>query len=391
MQINPGGRLGLQEIIGRDVEITRYWNVLSRQSLILAAERRIGKTHIVWKMHLTGREGFVTFYQDLESVHSLTELVRSLYRAVGEHLPKVGKLKAKAAELWTTIVPKRIGELELPRAEDNWKSLLSSAISDVLDVVDASHRVVLIWDEFPLMLYNLRRKEGTSSVIQLLDLLRRMRQEHGDRLRFLFTGSVGLHLVLRALRADGNANDSVNDTHPETVPPMQRQEAISLTCGLLKTLSPAPENHELLADEIFKLVGGFPYYIHHVVDQLSQLDRKAQTEDISSAIDNLIFADNDPADLHYYVERIETYYSKEEARTSFAILDYMAGQEKPVAVEELTVAILAGNPELSTNGILEACLLLREDHHLALVRQDSKRLYDFRWQLVKQWWKESRL
>ena len=43
MQINPGGRLNTEDVIGRDAEISRYWRVLERQGLVLSAERRIGK------------------------------------------------------------------------------------------------------------------------------------------------------------------------------------------------------------------------------------------------------------------------------------------------------------------------------------------------------------
>ena len=50
MQINPGGCLDTKDIIGRDNEIDRYWRVLQRQGLVLSAERRIGKTHILFKM-----------------------------------------------------------------------------------------------------------------------------------------------------------------------------------------------------------------------------------------------------------------------------------------------------------------------------------------------------
>ena len=50
MQINPGGRLNTRDVVGRDNEIARYWRVLERQGLVISAERRIGKTHIVLKM-----------------------------------------------------------------------------------------------------------------------------------------------------------------------------------------------------------------------------------------------------------------------------------------------------------------------------------------------------
>ena len=33
MQINPGGRLNTEDVIGRDDEIARYWRVIERQGL----------------------------------------------------------------------------------------------------------------------------------------------------------------------------------------------------------------------------------------------------------------------------------------------------------------------------------------------------------------------
>ena len=54
----------------------------------------------------------------------------------------------------------------------------------------------MLWDEFPLMLHNVQRREGPDSAMQLLDYLRALRLARADRLQFLFTGSIGLHLVL---------------------------------------------------------------------------------------------------------------------------------------------------------------------------------------------------
>ena len=58
MQINPGGRLDTKDIIGRDNEIDRYWRVLQRHGLVLSAERRIGKTHILFKMREECDDGY---------------------------------------------------------------------------------------------------------------------------------------------------------------------------------------------------------------------------------------------------------------------------------------------------------------------------------------------
>lgn len=78
MQINPGGRLDTKDIVGRDNDIDRYWRVLRRQGFVLPAERRIGKTHILCKTREECQAGYVPFYQDLEAVHSIADLIHSV-------------------------------------------------------------------------------------------------------------------------------------------------------------------------------------------------------------------------------------------------------------------------------------------------------------------------
>ena len=236
MRINPGGRLNTEDIIGRDNEIARYWRVLERQGLVISAERRIGKTHIVLKMREECRSEFLPFYQDLEAVHSVADLVRSIYQLV-EHSSKASPGVRTRIAKWSGLFPKKIAGVDFPTISNTWQVLLNEAFNDLFRV--AGDRVVLmLWDEFPLMLHNLQRKEGHDSAIKLLDFLRALRHDSSDRLRFLFTGSIGLHLVLRSLRAEGNANDPVNDMLSLTVPPMTREDTCNLASALLEKTAP---------------------------------------------------------------------------------------------------------------------------------------------------------
>ncbi len=124
MQINPGGRLNTRDVVGRDNEIARYWRVLERQGLVISAERRIGKTHIVLKMRDECRSGFLPFYQDLESVHSTAELIRSIYGTVHQSLSTLPGLRAHLAK-WSSLLPDRIGSVALPTGTGSWQVLLS--------------------------------------------------------------------------------------------------------------------------------------------------------------------------------------------------------------------------------------------------------------------------
>ena len=389
MQINPGGRLNTKDVLGREKEIAKYWTILKRQGLILSAERRIGKTHIALKMRDFCHEGYLPFYQDLESVHSIKELIRSIYRTFGESLSKSGRFKAYLAN-WLTLLPERLGSSDFTLPKENWQVLLKSVFEDLFKI--SEDKVILImWDEFPLMLYNLQRKDGDDLVIELLDQLRALRQAHSDRLRFLFTGSIGLHLVIRSLQKAGNANDPLNDMMSVTVPPMANEATCELATSLLEGTRADPNDIEELAKQIAGEVGGFPYYVHHVVDQLHQLGRKITSTDISSAINTLIYDAQDPANFHFYVSRLSSYYEETEVALALVVLDIVAGQTSLQSTPQIINLCNYKNLSTSDEHVRVILKLLVEDHYLIRLSSAELMCYDFRWQLVKRWWKETRL
>ena len=384
MQINPGGRLETDDVIGRDREIARYWDVLERQGLVISAERRIGKTHIVLKMRDECRDGYLALYQDLEAVHSIAGLVRSIYRASEQSAGTAPRVKAFIAK-WSSLLP-GIPGVEMP---DAWQTFLSDAFDDLIRVA-AGRRILMLWDEFPLMLHNLRQRQGPDPAIHLLDHLRALRLARADRLRFLFTGSIGLHLVLRSLREAGHANDPVNDMLSLTVPPMARSDTCELAKALLAETPAVPSQIPGLAVQIADQVGGFPYYIHHVVDQLHQLRRPPDRGDVASAVDHLVYDSHDPANFHYYVSRLSAYYSDADRSLALMVLDVIARQPSHAAVPEILNLCRHRNPSLSDEQVRRILNVLAEDHYLDRARGDSGATFDFRWQLVKKWWKETR-
>ena len=388
MQVNPGGRLQTDDVIGRDTDIASYWRVLERQGLVISAERRIGKTHIVLKMRDECRDGYLAFYQDLEAVHSIADLIRSIYSTVERSAGTTPRLKARAAK-WSGLLPKRIAGVEMPSGGNAWQVLLSDAIDDLIRIADGK-RVLMLWDEFPLMLHNLQRRKGHDSAIHLLDHLRALRLARADRLRFLFTGSIGLHLVLRSLRKAGSANDPVNDMLSLTVPPMARSDTRDLAAALLAETPAVPAQIPALAARIGQQVGGFPYYIHHVVDQLDQLRRPPELGDVASAVDRLVYDPHDPADLNYYVNRLSTYYSDADRSIALTVLDVIAGQPSPAPLPTILNLCRHEEPSLSDERLREILTVLAEDHYIERKRGAQGIAFDFRWPLVKKWWKETR-
>lgn len=389
MEINPGGRLATEDVIGRDKEIVRYWRVLGRQGLVLSAERRIGKTHILFKMRDECQRGYLPFYQDLEAVHSIPDLLRSIYGTIQQSLSTLPNVKAHIAK-WSALLPKKIAGIDLPTADATWQVLLAEAFDDLTNIADKNTRILMLWDEFPLMLHNLQRREGQDTTIQLLDSLRALRLARADRLRFLFTGSIGLHLVLRSLREGGNANDPVNDMLSLTVPPMEQPDARRLAAALLRQTRAASTRIPRLASQIAKEVGGFPYYIHHVVDQLDQLGRRPTLQDVSAAVDHLVYDPHDPANLSYYVNRLSSYYTDAQRALALLVLDTLARELPPTPLPKLLNLCKHRDSSLPDERLRETLKVLSEDHYLEPKPCAAGLAYDFRWPLVKKWWKETR-
>ena len=388
MQINPGGRLDIQDVIGRDNEIDRYWGVLKRQGLVISAERRIGKTHIILKMRDECRSGYLPFYQDLEAVHSIVDLIRSIYNTIQQSSSISPGFKTRLAK-WSLLIPRKVAGFDLPMADSIWQDLLAKAFDDLISMAD-NRTVLMLWDEFPLMLHNLQRREGDDYTIRLLDHLRALRLANADHLRFLFTGSVGLHLVLRSLRKAGSANDPVNDMLSLTVPPMAHRDTCDLAAALLKETRAVPAQISDLALGITNKIGGFPYYIHHVVDQLDQLGRPPTLKDVTAAVDKLVYDPHDPANLNYYVTRLSSYYADTERSLALIVLDTMAGQPSPISVSELLNLCKHQSPSLADQQLREVLAVLAEDHYIEASKGTDGMMYDFRWQLVKKWWKGTR-
>ena len=388
MQINPGGSLDTKDVIGRDDEIARYWRVLERQGLVISAERRIGKTHIVWKMRDECRPGYLPFYQDLERIHTTAELARSIYQTVRQSLRGMPSLRAQLAK-WSALVPDKVAGVKPFAGDSARRALLDEAFDDLIGIADG-RIILMLWDEFPLMLHNIQEQEGADSAIRLLDRLRALRLHHADRLRFLFTGSIGLHLVLRSLRRAGHANDPVNDMQSHTVPPIADADTCALAAALLRETSAVPAQIPALAARIASEVGGFPSYFHHVVDQLDQLPRPPTIEDVSSAVDRLVYDSADPAHFNYYVNRLSSYYAADEQTLALLVLDTMAAQASPVPVPELLNLCKHRAPSLADERLREVLTMLNQDHYIELKESASGAAYDFRWRLVKRWWKEKR-
>lgn len=383
MKTNPGGQIDPAQIIGRDELIDRLWEVLARQSLVLTAERRMGKTSVVLKMKAESTAAVLPIYRDLERVQTPLEFTQLVFDDVSAYLTRLNRTTKRVKQFISQLSGTEVkGIIKLPEiAATHWKTLLTSTLEDLAEHQDRT--VILFWDELPLMLYNIKRRVDEAAAIEILDTLRSLRQMN-PQLRMVFTGSVGLHNVISSLRESGYVNDPTNDMYTVDVPPLEPKYARQLALKLFQGEHIKTDTPEECAIHITEAVDGIPYFIHHIIDELKQTGGKISNQLIDETVAACIADDQDRWHLRYYRDRINVYYAPDDRPFALNILDILSSEEEPITFAELFNRLKSIMVTEDREKALQVLAQLQRDHYLE--RKSNGKLL-FRYRLIKQSWR----
>ena len=384
MKANPGGKIDVNDILGRDELIKLIWQILSQQSIIITAERRIGKTCVIQKMQANPPPGWFAVYQDLEQIHSAEDFAQLVFDEVQKFLGKFQKAANRAKkflEEWQV----KVSGTEIQRRKDrHWKNLLICAIEDLVEQ-QTPNRLVFLWDEMPYMLDNLRRHEGPESAEELLDVLRTLRHTF-PTFRMVLTGSVGLHHVIERLRQAEYANEPINDMYPVDVPPLASEDAEELASRLIEGEALPCNNFHSAAASIANQADYVPFYIHHIVRFLRMSGQEAEPNQVVGAVNRLLVDPNDSWEFAHYRDRIAHYY-RQNAELVLLILDAISFDAEPLSCDQIFEALKSQIAFNDRNLMLQMLRLMERDHYIIRATDGT---YTFRFPLVERWWKLDR-
>jgi hypothetical protein len=393
-----GGNVPPRQVIGRDALIDKMWRTLETSSIVLSAERRIGKTSVLRKMIDTPREGWHPVYLVVEGVRSPAEFIRRNVDEVAPILSRKKRMLARLQEALHDIAGAKLGDWALPQIKDHWKRLLDLALTDIRENFD--ERVVFLWDELPLMISNIKKDHGAVVAMELLDVLRDQRvADTSGKLRMVFTGSVGLHLVISELVQDGYRNDPTNDMATSSLGGLEIEDAMLLGRALLRGLQEGDDlvlaegtGEEEVARAVAEQTDGLPFYIHHAFDRLAERGQAITLDDVSSAVESLIDDPEDPAHFQHYAERIEAYYvfNWQAGTTAYAVLDALSHADEPMSESSLQNIVATRVEQLTPEMFKKTLNNLLKDHYLIRERAGGQRVYRFRYDLIRRWWAHNR-
>jgi hypothetical protein len=392
MKPNPGGILTGNTIIDREKEINSIWRGLQNQSVVLISERRVGKTCILRKMKDNPRDKWNPLLYWVEGKQHPIEFIEGLYEELQKSdllkvkFPKLKKFYAKYAK------GKDIGNMKFPELMENWKPLLESVIEDI---VTSEKKVLLMFDELPLMVAKFIKSEeiGPIGGMEFLDTLRELRNKYEGtkNISFIFCGSIGMDLIIKDLKKNhGYNSDPLNNMKIISISGMDKNGAKELCEKLSEDEDYKFKKKDEIFDYICEQTDCLPFYIQHVFAYIIEEGIKDITEDtINKSINSLL---NDPKDIgffRHYLDRIKTYYDKQNQEIALLILDKMCKLENYWKENDIFNAVKT-NREIDDETIYETLALLWSDHYLIREIRNSKRFYKFKYTILQNWWIKNR-
>jgi hypothetical protein len=389
MPLTLGGTVPLEDIVGRDELIRQLWIDLDRASIAINEVRRLGKTTMLRLMESRTPLGWIcvrTTVQDAASTSALVELTlhRLLEHAsIGEKIKNVIHTVGKAVANPKLSIGGVAFSLDT-KFQDNPGAAFRSVLKNVAEQLRKDDkRLLIIWDEFPDAIRSILEKEGPEAAGNIMSLFRALREQSGERIRWIVTGSIGFHHVLGKLSGRRNW---INDLHMVSLEPIAPEYCRWMAeCMILKVgCSYDPKKIEAIAD----VSGGIPFVLELMVRYIRD-NNEPLPETRDAARQLLIAAAGSPAlgsNWAPLLEHVDDYY-EDHAEVAETILDIVA--QGPKQSSEILRLLESEGQTLpdkrTTNKIID---LLIEDHYLSY--SNTSGLYSWRHMPLQTIWQARR-
>ena len=130
MKTNPGGQLAVDDIIGRTEICQRIREALQTQSVIMTAERRIGKTSVMTILEERPEENWIPIYTDLEKIQDAMGFATTIYEVVQKYLSTKQKAINLVKKLGEFFGGSEINGYKIPESNQKaWLEILEQSIA----------------------------------------------------------------------------------------------------------------------------------------------------------------------------------------------------------------------------------------------------------------------
>ena len=362
-------------------------------SILLSAPRRVGKTSIIHyiKDNPSTTEEYYCVYVDTEDVSDSQTFFKVLLKAIFDvenksryqkSLEKAGKkIKGFLSSIDNIDIS---GFISVDFNEKTNESIdYFEQFKDFLEKVDLdSRKILLMVDEFPVTIEHIKDEQGEQAAKNFLKQNRAIRQndKYNQKIKFIYTGSIGLLSVVKKLDATADINDILS----YKLRPLSLTEAIELAQKLLSTYRIQAKREVLEYLLLQKIEWLIPFHIQLSIKEIRDLYR-LEAKEVNEAFIDQAFKElilNGDIYLDHYRGRLSKVFNRNELTLVHEILKQLT---KAQSVEEAELYDLAvkHNLENSFKNILN---ILEYDGYLVEVEVQKWRFYS---PILKQWWSKN--
>ena len=367
---------------------------------LLTAQRRMGKTSLIRELlrRLTAEGHFETVFVDLEDATTAADAVVEI-GVESRHVQGAwDRIKSGFANILRGI-DDRIDTLSVAEVRvklragidpGNWRQK-GDAVCAALAKNEPP--VVLALDELPILVNRMLKDQdyrttpaGKQDVDEFLSWLRKIGQDHRQRICLILSGSIGLEPILRQAGLSAHANIfSPLDLKPwNEKTALDCLAALAETCGLDLPLAAREE----MCRRLRCLV---PHHVQRFFDSLDEslrLDgqRRASLDDVERVYTGEMLSIRGQADLDHYESRLKLVLGPDGYRAALALLTEAAvndGVLQRAAIdrygEHFRVWAVTDDP-MPINDVLR---VLEHDGYLEPWGDDE---YRFVSGLLEDWW-----
>lgn len=357
-------------------------NLEADDNVYLAAPRRAGKSSI-FRNIVSNPQGYVPILLNVEDVETPERYYINFYKVLKKNptiqktVIEKGKQEGFEPKKWWQRI-NQIGFLEYfsigfskkkeIRKDDAFQQLLAALNLRGI-------RLLLLIDEFPQAVENIKRKEGFDMARQFLFHNRNLRQSL-PFIRFIYTGSIGLHSVAKRL----DASTSINDFETVSVLPLDHTEAFDFTEQLLRGQDICFEK-ETVTYILERIRYYVPFYIQLLIHELKKnfsKEKAIPTKANINAAFEAICSQRQNKNFASYYERLKKNYDTNAHALVMDILSRIAKKET------LTVNTIQGiaKREYKINNCTSYLESLEHDGYIHKISN----AYCFNSPILRHWW-----
>ena len=370
----------------RERETAELWRqIQDGKNLLMLAPRRIGKTVLLHHLRDTAADhGHRAIVLDVEGFREEKDFFRQCCAAIQEELSTGTRVMTAFGERLSRIWRggEEGGDWRHWLTHTDWKDFADHLLAHLDDHGEDPPWLILV-DELPIFVQALQTHDGATGLGDFLYWLRNLRQKY-PRVRWFYTGSIGLDGLARRHNVEGALNDL--DPFPLGPFPPETARAFLNWIAQRRSCAMTPE----AAERILQRLGWLsPYYLEKIAEDACGIARNNNTgidvNTAETALDNML----DLSKRLYWSswrEHLDRNIPEPERGRLYVLLQTIAQTPDGATPDTLLQSLNRGGEPVGPGGLRDLLDTLLADGYLDIEAADAGHRYRFRMNLLREWW-----